>query len=321
MRYSSSLPLMGIGNPSPVGTSQSLSVFSLPLMGIGNTNCRADQAGTPGLITPHGDWKPALRMSSSVQAASSLPLMGIGNPSNSPKTVSPESSLPLMGIGNATWRSIWAWVRATHYPSWGLETVSKHQLSACHYVLITPHGDWKPVCTCPAGKTDVSLITPHGDWKRPNDVPTPAIAMPSLPLMGIGNAVPGRYRHRQCAAHYPSWGLETKYRVSPSVAMSGSLPLMGIGNPPAGLGARLHRQLITPHGDWKHLRQRPAREPARSHYPSWGLETTRPVMIPAQHIADSLPLMGIGNPSKNRARMSPRSLLITPHGDWKRSAF
>ena len=181
----------------------------------------------------------------------------------------------------------------------------------------------------------------------------------SLPLMGIGNAAAAAASERRA---------------------SFSLPLMGIGNPrrrrqhrprpplitPHGDWERADRalaggrpgQLITPHGDWERPGRWPGRPSAGAHYPSWGLGTAAPALLPCRS-PSSLPLMGIGNPECRwaRARRPPslplmgignasdaphrphasRSLplmgignpgrragvhlayrLITPHGDWER---
>ena len=96
-----------------------------------------------------------------------------------------------------------------------------------------------------------------------------------------------------------------------------TLPLMGIGNLGADAACRYEIELITPHGDWKPAwvaltngrpadlitphgdwkrgRPNPWPSTARSHYPSWGLETTS---------------------CSRPERLCP--VLITPHGDWKR---
>ena len=56
--------------------------LSLPLMGIGNAVETGAVALGYGLITPHGDRKPAETQHGvpAADAATSLPLMGIGNP-------------------------------------------------------------------------------------------------------------------------------------------------------------------------------------------------------------------------------------------------
>ena len=97
------------------------------------------------LITPHGDWKLESGRGGVHPATGSLPLMGIGNVAGE-KAFDRRNciSLPLMGIGNG--------------PS------SRHRLGR-HQLLITPHGDWKPVNASTTTKTTNN----------------------SLPLMGIGN--------------------------------------------------------------------------------------------------------------------------------------
>ena len=48
-------------------------------MGIGNIIVVSNSSELVDLITPHGDWEPAARLSASNQLPDSLPLMGIGN--------------------------------------------------------------------------------------------------------------------------------------------------------------------------------------------------------------------------------------------------
>ena len=108
-------------------------------------------------------WSPT---SGGKRSRTSLPLMGIGNNRIGHHPGGQEdSSLPLMGIGNVTW-------------------ICQGMISSG---LITPHGDWKPVC--------------RNDW--------PAIQKDSLPLMGIGNSRATLYASHRSLSHYPSWGLET----------------------------------------------------------------------------------------------------------------
>ena len=73
-----------------------------------------------------------------------------------------------------------------------------------------------------------------------------------------------------------------------------SLPLMGIGNVGDQRGPRLPDRLITPHGDRKLRPRPPGGPPRRSHYPSWGSETSGEP-VDGQPDGVSLPLMGIGN--------------------------
>ena len=58
----SSLPLMGIGNALGVPPKNVWKACSLPLMGIGNVaGRRLPTARQHGLITPHGDWERGLK--------------------------------------------------------------------------------------------------------------------------------------------------------------------------------------------------------------------------------------------------------------------
>ena len=149
---------------------------------------------------------------------------------------------------------------------------------------------------------------------------------------------------RFTATHYPSWGLETIDPVPEIWRRVDSLPLMGIGNPRVARQGAPVLDLITPHGDWKPACGASGRSCARSHYPSWGLETDRPAglshatsshypswgletstrtRIARSQSSDSLPLMGIGN-SHGAPEIRDIAVhiadLITPHGDWKHSA-
>ena len=163
-----------------------------------------------------------------------------------------------------------------------------------------------------------------------------AAVIPSLPLMGIGNAAPSS-APTSGRAHYPSWGLETTPRRRRSRDKAAHYPSWGLET---DVGERAHPaqiRLITPHGDWKRPGQHPGRAGLVPHYPSWGLETG-PAATPVPRRLFSLPLMGIGNaPAPSGPQKVVRSLplmgignrrgprgrgcgdaLITPHGDWKR---
>ena len=226
-----SLPLMGIGNLIKLNHDNRMVNNSLPLMGIGNVRLKFSspphtpshypswglETGSAGterpalpashypswgletrvragwhgslsqLITPHGDWKPERGSSYCLAACNSLPLMGIGNAS---------AAGPRPPAGRS------------HYPSWGLETVSHPEDHGAAVLLITPHGDWKqyrvplrwrwPRSHYPSWGLETGLalrmvrrvpvlITPHGDWKPEGDNFTDTTAAHSLPLMGIGN--------------------------------------------------------------------------------------------------------------------------------------
>ena len=280
-------------------------------------SCKTARSIACGLITPHGDWK--LRKSARICPSwtTHYPSWGLETrrmcarlracrtshyPSWDWKLATTQGwrdavsvSLPLMGIGNNCVRS---------------QPVESPQ-------LITPHGDWKPLlsATCPASEKrslplmgignpclaqaerqePVRLITPHGDWKQGKRATVRTECLCSLPLMGIGNLSPA---------------------APPLLSTVSSLPLMGIGNIQTYAAEQPEPQLITPHGDWKHLAasirpvvksyslplmgignpvRRSCAAPAAAHYPSWGLETFQ--MSRASCASPiSLPLMGIGNP-------------------------
>ena len=176
------------------------------------------------------------------------------------------------------------------------------------------------------------LITPHGDRKPLSTKPSePASWRCSLPLMGIENSTARTCSHaRLLRAHYPSWGSKTAARrasdsgdarglITPhgdrkrdrrspraashypswgsktprmTLALADSLPLMGIENSSPFCRQRPRTRLITPHGDRKRFAcyGRPAT--LRAHYPSGG--------------------------SRRLWRRSSRPPeLITPHGDRK----
>ena len=204
-------------------------------------------------------------------------------------------------------------------------------------VLITPHGDWKldtsmaPYNTLmshyPSWGLETStagngvekpqiLITPHGDWKRSSEPHSPASSINSLPLMGIGNDRRSPILRPARSTHYPSWGLETWTVVLDMPDGSSSLPLMGIGNRPGALWGLDAFKLITPHGDWKPQDAVLPDEWDRISLPLMGIGN--PFAFAAtSSVCVSLPLMGIGN-FKHASLNLLQSVLITPHGDWKR---
>ena len=249
------------------------------------------------------------------------------------------------------------WCRA-HYPSWGLETDSALADLRLEEPLMTPHGDWKHVGLGAALRVGDQLITPHGDWKRTRPSPTSVWKNPSLPLMGIGNTPAAVRATPTHLSSLPLMGIGNSIASRTRRFNSRSLPLMGIGNLIRVLGVNRALGSLPLMGIGNCRRPRPGRSgPSASHYPSWGLETSRtrvisplsPVSLPLMGIgnlrsalstlvnADSLPLMGIGNlmdctRSKvsrislplmgigNRPdldRRGPLASLITPHGDWK----
>ena len=220
---------------------------SLPLMGIGNPArqpCVVRQCHSP-LITPHGDRK----LQTTARRLTGRPEHLITpHGDRKPATRMADStnvriSLPLMGIGNTTPRSYGRWRRSPHYPSWGSETRDGVGSIIRRYALITPHGDRKP-----AGGLQGA-----------------AVALTSLPLMGIGNMLGAPTSSSSPAPSLPLMGIGNARSCACSSEMSRrSLPLMGIGNPVDHRHVIERRafDLITPHGDRKpddgaHRRHRP----------------------------------------------------------------
>ena len=345
LRQRLSLPLMGIGNQERLADSERTQASlitphgdrkrklprvrdgaqadSLPLMGIGNSRgARRYGRGTPlitphgdrkharvsgrrrvpeALTTPHGDRKLGAAPATAKVTRVSLPLMGIGNRRAS-FNVGGRTwfSLPLMGIGNQLV---------------GLAAAPRSEL------LITPHGDRKPVWGIGEGR--------H--------------LMPSLPLMGIGNMLTLRPGFHIRNFSLPLMGIGNKGVIS-RISRTGEPLITPHGDrKPARLTGRYGRiclLLITPHGDRKPRRLR-------------GLPRGRPVSLPLMGIGNpdsrrsvsarrlrSLPLMGIGNgcwracygghetahyPSwgSKTPELAPEPIpfvrLITPHGDRKRN--
>ena len=114
----------------------------------------------------------------------------------------------------------------------------------------------------------------------------------SLPLMGIGNG-------RGAAGR--------------ELDIGDSLPLMGIGNRNCGRRDHVPLLLITPHGDRKRRRSACCAGRSAAHYPSWGSETRRHARNGVAITTDSLPLMGIGNPS---SAPSPRRGRAAHYPSW-----
>ena len=263
-----------------------------------------------------------------------------------------------MGIGNEHRGERRRKASNTHYPSWGLETtvvtvdffITRLSLpltgignstarggSPPHPELITPHGDWKPGGGTAQPWTFSCSLPLMGIGNSFWCVRTPASAHHSLPLMGIGNSIQstctralwyslplmgiGNDRRSPIlrparSTHYPSWGLETWTVVLDMPDGSSSLPLMGIGNRPGALWGLDAFKLITPHGDWKPQDAVLPDEWDRISLPLMGIGN--PFAFAAtSSVCVSLPLMGIGN-FKHASLNLLQSVLITPHGDWKR---
>ena len=323
----------------PPGTARVIDP-SLPLMGIGNPRGRPRAGRGRSLITPHGDWKPRKTRRGGRIKWRSLPLMGIGNLQIPADPYRPgRLSLPLMGIGNWTPARSSGGRCASHYPSWGLETLARLAPRRVGPLLITPHGDWKPSGIGPGCWPSIHSLPLMGIGNPPSSDSAGTAPDRSLPLMGIGNrggALVGGHEtsslplmgigNRRCArpgrragrAHYPSWGLETTPMTpTPGPPPATHYPSWGLETEVAPDFRRSRHGLITPHGDWKPSAPLTWRAAGRwSHYPSWGLET-RPQGSDNNRLAyRSLPLMGIGNLLMLQLGV-PDNSLITPHGDWK----
>ena len=87
------------------------------------------------------------------------------------------------------------------------------------------------------GRLDVVLITPHGDRKPVKETLSHLWRdgkCLSLPLMGIGNiGMPADHRWCPIATSLPLMGIGNAIRLGGAllIAAALSLPLMGIGNP------------------------------------------------------------------------------------------
>ena len=99
-------------------------------------------------------------------------------------------------------------------------------------------------------------------------------------------------------------------------AISDSLPLMGIGNL-AGTSHNLGLpDLITPHGDRKHIKYLGALAVvAALSLPLMGIGNVLSTGSKSRTHVSSLPLMGIGNPDGRVLGAHLVGHLITPHGD------
>ena len=103
-----------------------------------------------------------------------------------------------------------------------------------------------------ASEKHKKLITPHGDWKHAVSNRVGLESESSLPLMGIGNAQPGRVARQEIELITPHGDWKPGIVLRLPNCTSNSLPLMGIGN----FDRRGYETI--------------GRNP---HYPSWGLET------------------------------------------------
>ena len=293
---------MGIENRSSHGEEPRDLRAHYPSWGSKTAGGAEHREVAEGLITPHGDRKPAApARPQQQQIVSSLPLMGIENHGVVTITgTGTGGSLPLMGIENRPCSTPSTQTSRSSLPLMGIENRPPDIATpAASSGLITPHGDRKRLIQIAVICRTLSLITPHGDRKP-------------------GHGAGGRQWNRR-RSHYPSWGSKTRRPADP-----------GRVDPP----------LITPHGDRKPGRAAGSDGGAcRPHYPSWGSKTSAVpvgIEIPAP---TSLPLMGIENqaecrtgrwsrpahyPSWGSKTVEYRVLdhlagedLITPHGDRK----
>ena len=162
-----------------------------------------------------------------------------------------------------------------------------------------------------AGARHARLITPHGDRKPPDRAPCAGPA----------------------AAHYPSWGSETRSVNSPAHSMITLITPHGdrkrvvfdsiIGSThlitphgdrkPVFLDkpTRERLDLITPHGDRKHWHVTCGMPGAPVSLPLMGIGNCQATAYTCLSIP-SLPLMGIGNPSRS-THLSPQSRYKATH--------
>ena len=313
-------------------------------MGIGNSaqaTFGASRSST--LITPHGDRKHQIG-----QVGNELEFSLLITPhgDRKPRDCPPRSRRP-SHPHYPSWGSETVCVEIdsrhlpnSHYPSWGSETGALaivvggavlvslplmgignrrgHQPCRRAGILITPHGDRKPLGGGLFHCGSLLLITPHGDrkpharrtWTRPTDRLITLHGDRKLPLGSWVNSC-----------------------LTVLITPHGDRKQLGGG--PIYLG---FYGLITPHGDRKPSgsRYRGTTTPT-AHYPSWGSETQESATGALDPVDSSLPLMGIGNDEHVKiVARGPRphypswgsetyplrhgaavSQLITPHGDRK----
>ena len=189
---SASLPLMGIGNQRTIEALQAWIAISLPLMGIGNHRRVVAGRGPAGggglitphgdrkhrrrrgarrdgldteLITPHGDRKPALSIGPAVPAH-----LGLITPHG-------DRKLGIALAGHAAYSP-------AHYPSWGSETSSASGAVRPRRSYSLPlMGIGNLAAVVWAGQPEV-LITPHGDRKPVGSTDPAAEHIPHYPSWG-----------------------------------------------------------------------------------------------------------------------------------------
>ena len=228
-------PSWGSGTgPHPSGSTAWST--SLPLMGIGNWRCTSPSPTLCSLITPHGDRERGFGFLRYDLLVHSLPLMGIGN-SEHPRTDVGGfcGSLPLMGIGNDREHGQRHAQRESHYPSWGSGTArtSPGDSTTIHSLPLMGIGNASRAS--PARRLPTAHYPSWGSGTRHRSRARTKRGHTSLPLMGIGNCVPRRIRRRRLTlitphgdrepdterlsrvrirTHYPSWGSGTSAAAS-----------------------------------------------------------------------------------------------------------
>ena len=251
-----------------------------------------------GLITPHGDRKQGAPAAGDVSGAALI------TPHGDRKPRPPDCRRPRP--------------HASHYPSWGSETSAiRRSASDIKRSSLPLMG----IGNSPASRSSSGRAsrTHYPSWGSETcygrNCQRHQNAERSLPLMGIGNAGLPTWPTCSSPPHYPSWGSETLRRAPSRAGTAASLPLMGIGNLcPACERRQPALRLITPHGDRK-----PAVGAAGG--AGRGLITPHGDRKPHDrpdhrraHRADSLPLMGIGNPV--RARHVPGASTCPHYPSW-----
>ena len=188
------------------------------------------------LITPHGDRKPTPTTAlTETGRCSHYPSWGSETYTAALADLAAVVSLPLMGIGNPAAAAAGRRDSAAHYPSWGSETRYAPQIpgGGAPADLITPHGDrklivppmstyppsslplmgigtWSAPCQPPRGR---ALITPHGDRKRGGRGAGRTLRSARTRLItphGDRKLAVAAVASQRRAAHYPSWGSETR---------------------------------------------------------------------------------------------------------------
>ena len=188
-----SLPLMGIGNPTPPGKPGRPSRPHYPSWGSETGDC--SRAPDRPCRPHYPSW------------GSETP----GPPTSGPRAT--HAHYPSWGSETAALPRYHGRRVAAHYPSWGSETRSEGAGQCAGFrKLITPHGDRKPGSGAPMSAAAVR-------------------SLPLMGIGNFSHAA--RNSRYSPPSHYPSWGSETGPRRPPGDGPAArSLPLMGIGNSP-----------------------------------------------------------------------------------------